>query len=155
MNDTWDRQTALNKAARFCAYQERSAHEVRQKLASRIQSTEVIESIVEELTRDGFINEERFLESFIRGKFFQKKWGRIKITYALRIHEIDAQTIRQAMDALIPEEKYRAAAAELMDQKLSRMHKQPPLACKGKVFQFLAGKGFEQDVIYDVWNERG
>lgn len=155
MKDTWDKQTALNKAARFCAYQERSPHEVRQKLAARIHSSEIIDSIIDELIDDGFIHTGRFLTSFIRGKFNAKKWGRIKIAHALRIHEINDQEIQLAMDRLIPEHAYREVVRDLMLQKINKTEGLAPLAVKGKVFRYLAGKGYEQDIIYEVWNDIG
>ncbi len=155
MNDGWDQQTALHKAARFCAYQERSAGEVRKKLLHRVSSADVVEQIIESLIEDDFLNEERFLQAFIKGKFYQKKWGRIKIRYALQTHDISPQRIDTGLKELIPPEDYRSAVRELMRLKIARLGEMDPLAIKGKVFQHLAGKGYEQDVVYEAWEEMG
>ncbi len=155
MTDEWDKKTALNKAARFCAYQERSPREVKDKLATRISNPAIIQEIVNELKEEGFIDEERFVASFIKGRFYQKKWGPVKIRYALLRHQIDEQLVREQMDLLIPEDDYLATVLDLMEKKIRRIGKADPLVIKGKVFQHLAGKGYDQDIIYTAWNTLG
>lgn len=67
------------KAARFCAYQERSQQEVRDKLYEYGLHYNDVEELLSELIVEGFINEERFARAYVRGKFKMKKWGRHKI----------------------------------------------------------------------------
>lgn len=155
MTDEWDKETALNKAARFCAYQERSPREVQDKLATRISNPELIAEIISTLKDEGFIDEKRFINAFIKGKFHQKKWGRIKIRYALQRHQIDQELISERMDALISEEEYLATVWDLMQMKIRQAGKTEPLILKRKVFQHLAGKGYDQDIIYTAWNTLG
>ncbi len=155
MDDTWDKQTAINKAARFCAYQERSELEVRKKLKGRITNPAIIEEIIERLTDEGFLNEDRFTDAFVKGKFFQKNWGKIKIRFALRSHAISEEKINESLERLIPAKAYEETVNDLITSKINRTKEKSPLKLKGKVFQHLAGKGFEQDVIFAAWDRLG
>jgi regulatory protein len=79
--------TALDKVRKYCAYQERSQQEVRDKFYDLgLHSKEVEQGIVI-LIEEGFINEQRFAMSFAGGKFRMKQWGRDKIKAALQAKE--------------------------------------------------------------------
>ena len=65
---------ALQKLMHFCAYRDRSQKEVEDNLDSLRMIPEAKEKIIIKLMNDGFLNEERFARSFVRGKF------RIKIS---------------------------------------------------------------------------
>jgi regulatory protein len=74
---------AKGKIQRYCAYQERSHQEVRNKLYSFGLYSDEVDNLLTDLITDGFLNEERFAKAFAGGKFRMKKWGRIKIVNAL------------------------------------------------------------------------
>ena len=95
---TYDRKTAKLKAADFCAYQERSQQQVRDKLYDYGLHFDEVEEILTELIMEGFINEERFARAFIGGKFRMKKWGKQKILQSLRPHKISEYCIRKGME---------------------------------------------------------
>ena len=73
-----DEKLALKKAEYYCAYQERSQQEVRDKLYEWGLWTDAIENIISVLIGNNFLNEERFAKAYVKGKFNQKGWGRIK-----------------------------------------------------------------------------
>ena len=77
-------EQALKRAQRYCAYQERSQQEVRDKLYSWGLHRREVESLLVELISDGFLKEERFAHAFAGGKFRIKKWGRVRIEQALK-----------------------------------------------------------------------
>ena len=70
---------ALGKMAKFCAYQERCQSEIKYKLFGTGLSNDEIDNIICDLIEHKFLDEERFAKAFVRGKFNQKGWGRIKI----------------------------------------------------------------------------
>lgn len=57
------------KASSFCAYQERTQNEVRDKLYGLGANKDAIEEIISDLIVEKFINEERFAKAFAGGKF--------------------------------------------------------------------------------------
>ncbi len=67
-----DEQLALKKAGHYCAYQERSQQEVRDKLYEWGLWPAAVENIIVKLIGEGFLNEERFAKAYTTGKFRQK-----------------------------------------------------------------------------------
>ncbi len=135
---------ALQKIASYCAYQERSEKEVRQKLQTWDLPYDLTEKLVEKLYTEDFINEERYARSFVRGKFNIKKWGRNKIRHALRQNDIAQTLIQNALTEIDPEE-YRKVLTELTEKK-----RQQNPTDKNALFRFLTQRGFETDLVTEV-----
>ena len=72
-----DKKTAQLKLANFCAYQERSQQEVREKLVKMGISSDDLEDIIVFLISENFLNEERFAIAYAGGKFRVKHWGKL------------------------------------------------------------------------------
>jgi regulatory protein len=146
---TYDRKTAKLKAADFCAYQERSQQQVRDKLYDYGLHFDEVEEILTELIMEGFINEERFARAFIGGKFRMKKWGKQKILQSLRPHKISEYCIRKGMEEIDPED-YWQALLEHTEKKYAQLSGSSPYIIKGKLTQHLYAKGFESDLIREA-----
>ena len=85
----------IEKIKRYCAYQERCLYDVRCKLKEWKVDEEKIESIMEELILEGYINEERFARMFVRGKFHIKSWGIQKIIAEMKKRNINDDCIKR------------------------------------------------------------
>src|SRR5690554_6135750 len=72
------------KILAYSSYQERCQKDVRDKLYSYGLSSSEVERLITFLILEGFLNEERFAKSFVRGKFRLKRWGRLRIRKELR-----------------------------------------------------------------------
>ncbi|MEM6541035.1 MAG: hypothetical protein AAF634_07715 [Bacteroidota bacterium] len=66
---------AIKRMERYCAYQERCHKEVRDKLQQMRMIPEAVDHILAHLIQNDFLNEQRFANSFVNGKFSIKKWG--------------------------------------------------------------------------------
>ena len=66
-----DPKVALTKAEHYCAYQERSQQEVRDKLYEWGLWPDAVENIISELIGGNYLNEERFAKAYAQGKFKQ------------------------------------------------------------------------------------
>lgn len=146
---TYDRKTAKLKAADFCAYQERSQQQVRDKLYDYGLHYDEVEEVLTELIMEGFINEERFAKAFIGGKFRMKKWGRQKILQSLRPHKISEYCIRKGMEEIDPDE-YWQALRHHAERKYEQLTGNSTYVIKGKLTQHLYAKGFESDLIREA-----
>lgn len=101
-----DRQK-LSKLEKYCAYQERCHYEVEKKGRELGLYGLELDEILVELIKNNFLNEERYVELFVRSKINQKYWGPIKLEQELRfkkisdkligkyIHKTDAQLINE------------------------------------------------------------
>ena len=105
------------KISRYCAYQERSSGEVRQKLRLLGADSETSQKLLERLADDNFINEERFARAYVRGKFRINGWGRLKIKNGLRAKGVDENLIRTALTEEINEKEYAALLQRTVTEK--------------------------------------
>ena len=142
---------ATIKLAQFCAYRDRSHKEVEEKLKEMRMIPLACEQIIMKLMLEGFLNEERFARSFVRGKFRIKKWGRNKIKKELKIREISAPIIKLAFTE-IDEVIYLNTLLELAEKKLNLIKEPHPIKRKKKLVNYLLQKGYEPQLIYDVSN---
>ena len=72
-------QEIKQKIVNYCVYQDRCHAEVEQKMKEFLLIPEAKEEILLYLIKENYLNEERFTRSYVRGKFYIKKWGRNKI----------------------------------------------------------------------------
>jgi regulatory protein len=139
---------AKQKALRYCAYQERSHEEVKSKLFELgLQSSEVDELLVY-LIAEGFLNEERFAKIFAGGKFRIKKWGRIKITNALKSKGLSKNCIRIGL-AEIEEADYHQTLEELLKSKMSNLHEPNVFVKRDKASKYAIQHGFEPELVWE------
>lgn len=93
-------KTALLRAQKLCAIQERSQFELREKLFSwGLKKTEV-ENVITELITEGYLNETRFACAYVGGKFRILGWGPGLIRKGLRHHRISEPCIRLALNGI-------------------------------------------------------
>ena len=142
----------LKRLEYFCAYQERCEFDVLEKIKKLgLQNPEKTEMLIKRLQKDGFLDQKRFVNSYITGKVSIKKWGVSKIRAGLvqkriepviiarGIMEIDADLYQENLQALF-EKKIIA----LKDYKTDYQQ-------KSKVIRFLSGKGYSSEEIYRLF----
>lgn len=139
----------LIKAERFCAYQERSSFEVRQKMKEFDTDEKTIGLILTSLQEDDFQNDERFAMLFTSGKFRIKRWGKNKIRAELRMKNIPDALIKKGLDA-INKEDYIKTLKELAKKKEKEVGNQKLEIRSQKVGRFLLSKGYESELIWKI-----
>ena len=75
MQQRLSKEQAWQKIKHYCAYQERSHYEAKQKLYSFGLYSNEVEDLLSRLIEEDYLNEERFAEQFAGGKFRMKQWG--------------------------------------------------------------------------------
>jgi regulatory protein len=140
------KEQALQKLKQYCAYQERSHHEVVQKLwelgVRKSEHDEIISALIEE----DYLNEERFAIAFAGGKFRMKDWGRKKIYYGLKEKGVSPYCITKAMKS-IPEEDYHKTLNSIAEKKYDLLKGEQYLVRKKKTVDYLLQKGFEHELV--------
>lgn len=142
-------EQAKEKIQRYCAYQERSHQEVRNKLYEYGLYRNDVEESLSQLITDGFLNEERFAKAFAGGKFRMKKWGRIRIIHALEAKGVSANCIRIGLKE-IDEPTYLSTLRQLIEEKLPHVDDENVFARRDKLSKYVIQKGYEPDL---VWKE--
>lgn len=148
---TYTLEEATQRLMQFCAYRDRSHKEVEQKLSEMRMIPQAREQIIIQLMQEGFLNEERFARSFVRGKFRIKKWGRIKIKQELKLRDLSEPIIRLALTE-IEEEQYLQTLQELYEKKQRLVKESDAFKRKKKIADFLLRKGYESHLVFDQVN---
>jgi regulatory protein len=143
---------ALAKIYRYCAYQERSHQEVRDKLYSFKLYAADVDQILTRLITEGFLNEERFARAFAGGKFRIKKWGKQKIQHELERHGLTQKCIAIGMKE-IETGDYSKALREVLGKRMKTITETNPYTARDKLAKFAITKGYEPDMVWDMVKE--
>ena len=146
------KEQALQKLKHYCAYQERSHSEVKEKLYSLGVWKKDHDEIIAKLIEENYLNEERFAMAYAGGKFRVKQWGRIKIKYALKQKQVSDYSIKKALKQ-IDEEDYLKVLGKLAKEKYAALKNEQYLLRKKKTMDYLLQKGFESELIKRVVEE--
>jgi regulatory protein len=143
--------TALNKAMALCAEREWCYSDMRQKLSSwGIQGND-IEKILNHLSHNKFIDEERYAVAFAKDRFRYNKWGRIKISSALKMKRIPEELIGNALDT-IDDTEYLDLLKSIIEKQRKSIKAKNQYDLKGKLLRHCLSKGFESHIVYDLLN---
>lgn len=144
---------AKHKIESYCAYQDRSHFEVKNKLFSWGQSSEQVDQLTAYLIENKFLDEGRFADSYVSGKLRIKHWGRIKIRQGLRLKQIPEKIIQLAFKTIDPDEYFGILKKEILKKQKDLSNEKDPWKKKAKVLRYAQSKGFENDLIYDALAE--
>jgi regulatory protein len=146
-------EQALQKIKHYCAYQERSHAEVKEKLYGFGLYKKEVEPIISTLIEENYLNEERFAIAFAGGHFRTKQWGRVKIKYQLKLKQVSEYCIKRALNA-IEEEAYQKTLDKLFDEKLKTLKNEKNIFIrKRKLQDYLLQKGFEAELVKQLLNK--
>lgn len=145
-------QYILSKAQQFCMYQERSLFELKTRLEEWKTQAKVAEKIILQLINEDYLNEERFAKSFAVGKFRQKKWGKNKIIYALKLKRVPDLIIQIGLEA-IDDFEYTETLVELLKKKASEIKETNHHKRNYKLASYAINKGYRSSLVWDVINQ--
>ena len=113
---------------------------------------EEISTGIDYLTREKFVDDQRYAANFVHDKFRFNKWGKVKIAYMLRQKRIAENLIEDALES-IPDENYEDTIRELLRIKVKSIKGTAERERKGKLAVFAQGRGFESDIAYRIAGE--
>ncbi|MDT7832642.1 regulatory protein RecX [Flavobacteriaceae bacterium S356] len=137
------------KMEHYCVYQDRCHQEVEEKLREFSLIVIAKEEILLHLMEHDFLNETRFAQSYARGKFRIKKYGKQRIIRELKRRNITAYNIKKAL-LEIEEDVYRATAFELAIKKNASLTESNTFKKRKKLFDHMVRKGYEYDLINEA-----
>jgi len=142
-------EQAWQKIKHFCAYQERCHFETKEKLFGFGLSKTDVETLISRLIEEDYLNEARFAAQFAGGHFRIKKWGRVKIVYALKQKRVSPVNIKSALKE-IDEENYKAILMKLAEAKWKLLKHEQYLNRQAKTSQYLMNKGYEPTLVQET-----
>lgn len=139
-------QEALRRLAALCSQAEHCSHEMTEKMTKWELTEEEQARVMERLTRERFIDDERFARAFALDKIRYNKWGRRKVEQALWTKRIDRDVRQRVLDE-IAESEYLAVLRPLLKSKRRSIRAADERELNMKLARFALGRGFDFKLI--------
>ena len=144
-----ERDIALKKMIHYCDYQDRCKKEIYTKLDTFELDDNDRDFIVNFLNDEGFINDERYCRSFVKGKLNLKKWGVNKIKLSLITKGIDREIIDDVLSE-IDKDSYKEELVNLLKNK--KINEDDPYKRKAKLIRYAVSKGYSISEVMEALN---
>lgn len=138
----------ITKLERYCAYQDRCTQEVLTKLRSLQVEEKEAQQILRLLKNDGFVDDERYAQSYIRGKVGLKQWGKQKIRMSLLQKGIQKELINKYLEHITPQQYTDNLQAAV--RKWTQSHGPVTQENITKLYRHLMAKGYTYEEIKRV-----
>jgi regulatory protein len=143
-------RNALNTALRILTRRDHSARELTQKLQVRGYAGEVIDNIISECERLGYINDERTAQIVIR-RLHRKGYGVKHIRFELNRKGLLGKHVEKMLAESISLSDERQAAEKIFLKHMGRFEREKDiLKRKDKIYRFLYARGFSQTAISEL-----
>ena len=145
---------AKNTAYRLLALRSRSRAELVQKLQGREFGAYVIDSVMADLDRLGYINDLEFAVQWAANRVRLKGFGRRRIEQELRRKGIAPDVIRAAVSEAVPVDDEVAAARKAAEKKLRTLNSVGPDVRRRRLAGFLERQGYSIEIIRSLLTGR-
>jgi regulatory protein len=142
---------AYSKMAQLCSRSEQCSADIRRKMITYDLVNEVVEEIIEKLKKEKFLDDQRYVKSYISDKFRLNKWGKIKMKYYLKMKGLPESLIQSELDE-IDEEKYKTALINTMKEKAKSVKNKSKFEKMSQIIRFTQNRGFEPELIHRYIN---
>ncbi len=149
LSEELTREQTIQRLENYCSYRERCEYEVKQKMYQLGVKQEDYDFYLDYLRANNFLDEDRFIAAFARGKFNIKNWGKRKIIDELKRRHIDEKRILPIVRE-IDEGIYFLRLQDVMEKKLKSIKEADSLKQRQKLIRFALQKGYEPDLIAEV-----
>ncbi|MFO7875917.1 MAG: regulatory protein RecX [Desulfovermiculus sp.] len=145
-------QEIFAKMAALCSRSEQCSADIHKKIMAAGFSDEEADEIIEKLKAEKFIDDERYVRSYVSDKFKFNKWGKVKIRHYLKMKGLPEELIQNGLDGIDPD-KYRETLLKTMKEKARAVKKKNKFEKMGQIIRFAQNRGFEPELIHRYLNE--
>ena len=145
-------QEIFEKMAAHCSRSEQCSTDIHKKVITARLSSEEADEIIEKLKAEKFIDDERYVRSYVSDKFKFNKWGKVKIRHYLKMKGLSDELIQAGLDE-IDTDKYRETLIKTMKEKARKVKKKNRYEKMGQIIRFAQNRGFEPEIIHRYLNE--
>jgi len=135
------------KALALLSYRDRTSFELKKRLLEADFDIETINVTIEKLTKLGFINDNLFLDNYIKSKI--QTTSKIKIMQNLVILGLPKKIIEEKLNENVSEEDELSSIEQILQKKIQSLSGDN-ITKKQKVIRYLIGKGFKYNSISKV-----
>lgn len=140
-------QDVFNRLAKICSHSEQCSPDIRKRIRDLGGHSLMAERIIERLEREKFLSDERYVCAYIREKFKVNKWGRVKMSYYLKMKGLPDSLIETGFKE-IDEDHYIKLLLKTMKDKAKTIKKSNKFEKMGQIIRFTQSRGFEPELIH-------
>ncbi|MGC8782142.1 MAG: RecX family transcriptional regulator [Anaerolineae bacterium] len=142
-------QRAYDRAVQFLSFRPRSTAEVRSYLLRTVGDEATIETVLNRLTEQGYLNDAEFARYWVENRERFRPKGPRALRQELREHGLEREIIDAAL-ADVDSTASALAVARSRGQRMADLAVAAPELFRRKLSDFLARRGFEYEVIREV-----
>ena len=135
-------QEAYLQLAALCASAEHCEYEMMEKMQKWELPEAVRTRVMERLTQERYVDDERYARAFVKDKIHYNKWGRRKVQQALWMKHIDKDIQQRVLDE-IDENEYLSVLQPLLRQKRRSIRAASDYERRQKLARFALSRGFD------------
>lgn len=139
-------QQALYKLASLCSTAEHCSSEILGKMHKWNIPDDAQERIMEHLTKEKYIDDNRYCRSFVNDKLKYNGWGRRKIEQALRLKHIGKDISDPVFDA-VEDEQYLEILRPMAQRKWKTIKAVSDYERSVKLIRWAMARGYSLDII--------
>ena len=138
---------------RYLSGRSHSRFELKTKLLKKNYNKDIIETVLNDLNKSGFINDEQFAADYLRSRL-AKKNGPLKIKAELIKKGVGREAIDSAFDGEYDEKNAVETGREIAQKKYSILKNRgiEIKKIKQKLFVYLSGKGYPPNIVNQIMN---
>jgi regulatory protein len=139
------------RALRLLTIRPRSEMELRDRLLMEGYGMDKIDNIIKEFKEKGYIDDREYAEMIVRSLSVRRGYGSIRIKLELKRKGIEEGVISELLREIVNPQEEMEKAKEALKRYMKRSKlKDDPLKIREGIYRHLKGKGFSQDIIYDI-----
>lgn len=147
-------QDALFKLSAMCSSAEHCSFEMTEKMRKWGMTDEAQARVMQQLTSEKYVDDNRYCRFFVRDKIRYNKWGRMKIEQALWQKRIPKEISGRVLDD-INDDEYVKILRPLLVAKRKSVKSASDYELNGKLIKFALGRGFGMNIIRRCMDTEG
>jgi regulatory protein len=147
------KQECFDSAIKLLESRLHGTTEIRRKLSRKEWGNEVIEAVIADLLRLGYLDDERFAKTKAMSAAQHKQHGPRRALMELMRAGVDRDVASRAMEDVYGSVDNVAAARKLAEKQSARLKRLDPVVARRRLAGMLQRRGFDYDTIRPVIDE--
>lgn len=139
-------EKAYGKMARVCSRKECAPFDIARKLSRMDLPEPVMHKIIARLKKEKYLDEDRFIRSYIHDKLHFNKWGKRKIMLSLRQKQLPRELVDMAF-AEVSDSSFGESLLPILEKKWKSVKGRSEYEKRGKLIRYALGRGFSMDEV--------
>lgn len=140
-----------NMALTYIEIKMRTSKEIKDYLNKKNFNTKLIDEVLDRLNKEGYLNEEKYIDAFVNDKVNLTNWGPYKIKKSLLDLELDETLINNKLNT-INENVWNGKIEKIINKKLNSLKNKSNYMIKNKLKIDLYNLGYDNNLIEENLN---